>query len=82
MSEQEKPPACPNCGSTRVLPIVWGMPTRETEERARRGEVVIGGCMVWGPDGAEKDPAFECLDCEERFGEYEWRKGGPDAPRG
>lgn len=67
------PEACPQCSSERVLPIVWGMPTPEID--AMRGKVVIGGCMVHGPNGVEKDPAFECRDCGHRFGAYDWKGG-------
>jgi len=69
------PEACPQCGSTRVLPILWGMPSPEASEAAKRGKVVIGGCMVHGPNGVEKDPAFECRDCGHRFGEFDWNNG-------
>jgi hypothetical protein len=41
------------------------MPTAETEAAAARGEVVLGGCMMYGE---ERDPAFECRSCGGRFG--------------
>jgi len=62
--------ACPKCGSSRVVPIAYGEPTRETEARARRGEVVLGGCLIeLGPDG---DPEWACRDCRARFGKVDW----------
>lgn len=63
-------PKCPACGSSSVLPLIWGMPDREAFKRIDRGELVSGGCMVWGD---ERDPAFECRACGERFGNY-WGK--------
>src|ERR1035437_142055 len=36
-------PACPDCGSSSVVPIFYGLPAAETSERARRGGVVLGG---------------------------------------
>jgi hypothetical protein len=38
----------PKGGSLRLVPLVMGLPTRETVERAKRGEVVLGGCIVSG----------------------------------
>ncbi len=35
-------------GPPRLVPYVTGFPTRETSQRARRGEVVLGGCSVSG----------------------------------
>ena len=32
----------------RVVPILYGLPTAEAGEAARRGELVLGGCIV-GP---------------------------------
>ena len=60
-----KPPPCPACGSSKVVPIVFGEPTMETEEAAQRGEVVLGGCLVMG-DGSE--PKWACRGCGKAFG--------------
>jgi hypothetical protein len=38
----------PKSGRPRLVPLVMGLPTRETAERARRGEVILGGCVVSG----------------------------------
>jgi len=32
----------PKGGAPRLVPLVMGLPTRETAERARRGEVILG----------------------------------------
>lgn len=62
---------CPACGSTRTVGVVWGEPTAEQSELARRGEAVLGGCLVHG-DG--RDPARECRDCGQRFGSTDWKE--------
>jgi hypothetical protein len=38
----------PKRGRPRLIPLVMGLPTRETAERAKRGEVILGGCIVSG----------------------------------
>lgn len=48
---------CPVCGATPV-PIVYGYPGIEMIEAERRGEVVLGGCVVW--DG---QPTRRCPTC-------------------
>ena len=35
-------------GSVRVVPYVMGLPNRALRERAARGDVVLGGCVVHG----------------------------------
>ena len=35
-------------GSPRVTPYIWGLPTRATIEKRRRGEVVTHGCVLTG----------------------------------
>ena len=35
-------------GPPRITPYIWGMPSRVTMERVRRGEAVTGGCVVNG----------------------------------
>lgn len=37
---------CPDCGSPDWKPIAYGLPTEDTQEDARRGHVVLGGCML------------------------------------
>jgi hypothetical protein len=38
----------PRGGPPRLVPLVMGLPRRETVERAKRGEVILGGCIVTG----------------------------------
>ena len=51
-------PPCPACGATDALRIVYGYPGSELWEAERRGEIVLGGCLV----GAES-PEYECRSC-------------------
>src|SRR5215467_354685 len=38
----------PRRGLPRLIPLVMGLPRPETLERAKRGEVILGGCLVSG----------------------------------
>lgn len=52
---------CPACrGKLTMIPIVYGYPSAELLERARKGEVILGGCFIY-----EGRPAFgiACLQC-------------------
>lgn len=49
---------CRSCESPYVLKIVRGMPTREAEAAAARGEFALGGCLV-----GESDPTWTCRAC-------------------
>jgi hypothetical protein len=63
--EDEK--RCPRCGSAELVPIVYGLPSRETFEAAREGRVALGGCMIH-PDS----PDHTCDSCG-----HEWGRRGP-----
>ncbi len=39
-------PACPACGSTRVLPVLYGYPNALMRTAAAAGKVLLGGCAV------------------------------------
>ena len=54
---------CPMCGG-RLIPILYGMPTHDAVEAAKRGEIILGGCVV-APD----DPTHGCPECRGRFRE-------------
>jgi hypothetical protein len=54
----------PRCAASgAVVPIVYGLPIPATFEAARRGEVRLGGCVVF-PDL----PAWHCQRCAVSFG--------------
>ena len=51
---------CPSCGLERVVPVLIGLPTAEDGERARKGEVILHGCIVFGN---EPDRPVQCTEC-------------------
>ncbi len=55
-----KPKKCPECGSTRVANILFGMPafSKEIEEKIHEGKIVLGGCCI-----SDDDPKWKCIDC-------------------
>jgi hypothetical protein len=61
---------CPQCHSTRVVPIKYGDPTKELMEAARREEIIL---VPQGWSTAQGGPTLHCLHCS-----YEW--GGEPAP--
>ena len=55
-------PTCPQCGSEEYIPIVYGRPGTELQEKAERGEVILGGCIVT-PDRN----LFHCKECGTEY---------------
>lgn len=39
---------CIEAGPPKLVPLVMGLPRPEMVERAKRGEVILGGCLVTG----------------------------------
>jgi len=66
---RKRPSQCPQCHSTRVVPIQYGDPTKEAMEAARREEIILVPQGWSSGDG----PTLHCLHCS-----YEW--GGESAP--
>ncbi len=58
-------PACPNCQSTDVVAILYGLPAPAAFEMVERGERELGGCIL-SPDA----PMWACKACHERFGNH------------
>ena len=52
---------CPQCGAASIK-IVYGMPDQSLFERAERGEVALGGCMVF-----DDQPTRHCSSCGHEF---------------
>lgn len=48
---------CPACGGPTV-PLNYGYPDGELFEAAERGEVALGGCVIF-----DDQPERECLRC-------------------
>lgn len=57
------PKPCPECGSTKVLPITYGLPGSAMLEAAERGEIILGGCLV-----DDANPLWACASCVAQFG--------------
>jgi hypothetical protein len=55
---------CPSCQSADVVPIMYGLPGPEMAEASIKGEIVLGGCVIFG-----NDPAWFCRACEARWNE-------------
>jgi hypothetical protein len=66
---------CAKCGRTERKLVVFGYPSPELLERARRGELVLGGCEIPGPT-----PTWWCDACEPSLEEI--MEGSPAGTRG
>lgn len=53
--------SCPDCGG-RLIPILWGYPGPEMLEKANRGEVFLGGCVL-----PMNNPDYHCTGCGHEF---------------
>lgn len=73
----EKPTACPSCGGPRVAEILYGLPhfTPELERALDEGQIVLGGCCVFG-----EDPRWQCADCGHSWGRLEWGDPAEESP--
>ena len=49
---------CEVCGENSVVPVMYGLPTEEAFESARRGEIALGGCIV-----DFDNPTIACTSC-------------------
>jgi hypothetical protein len=56
--------SCPKCSSVDRMPIVYGHWGVDDFEASRRGEVMIGGCVM-----ELGMPRWHCRQCGERYGE-------------
>lgn len=54
-------PICPNCGQ-KLLEIVYGMPAGNIIDKAKNGEVFLGGCTY--DDDA---PQYHCNNCRRSY---------------
>ena len=50
---------CSNCGS-KVLPIVYGLPTEDDIRLAKQGKIILGGCAI-GPAN------YGCVSCQQTY---------------
>ena len=49
-------PKCKGGHTDNIVPIVYGLPTRETRKKSKRGKLYLGGCII-----TECDPHYYCL---------------------
>lgn len=52
---------CPDCGG-ELIPIVWGYPNPEMFQKAERGEIFLGGCVL-----PPNNPNYHCKNCDNEF---------------
>ncbi|MFE3845618.1 hypothetical protein ACFL1L_01995 [Thermoplasmatota archaeon] len=53
---------CPECNSTDVIRIVYGLPPASLAEQADRGEIILGGCEL-----DFSNPDWHCKKCGYDF---------------
>lgn len=62
-------PSCEKCGSDAgVVPILYGEPSPNAEAARARGELVLGGCMIF-----DSQPAWYCRACKHDLKADWWR---------
>ncbi len=62
VAEEDETAVCPECSSENAIPIIYGKPGQELVEKAERGEVKLGGCVV-----SRESPYWYCADCETEW---------------
>lgn len=62
MATTPRPRICPDCREKRVVPIAYGFPDSDVADEVRRGEVVLGGCLI-----EPENPRWLCRSCGHEF---------------
>jgi hypothetical protein len=62
---QIQSPACPKCGSSQVVPVLYGLPSEEAMEAGGRGEIAFGGCCL--PSDPSQMNRWACNGCHFRW---------------
>lgn len=57
---------CPKCKSNNVIPIMYGYPAPEAMEEAEKGNLKLGGCMIYDIDGGGMADHY-CEGCENEW---------------
>ena len=68
---------CPACKNLTGVEIIFGYPGGDLGMASRRGDVVLGGCLL-PLDG--NDPNRECTSCGQQWGGSLGRRGRPPWP--
>ncbi len=58
--KNRKKVVCPKCNSDKVAYILYGLPTPEAMEEAKKGKWYLGGCILG-------DHFYHCWNCQ-----HEW----------
>ena len=58
----KKPIKCPECNSTDIIQIVYGLPPVSLAEQAEKGRIILGGCSV-----DISNPDWHCKKCKHEF---------------
>ena len=53
---------CPSCNENTGVDIVYGEPSIELAEKAKLGEIALGGCVI-----EANQPVYRCMSCG-----FEW----------
>lgn len=54
-----KPKTCPQCGSTRIARILYGLPDHTAlQDDLEHKRIVLGGCLVY-----DDNPVWRCTEC-------------------
>lgn len=61
LSLARKPTKCLRCAG-KVVAILYGEPTLESFEKAKKNEIVLGGCCM-----SEENPHWQCVSCGQEF---------------
>ena len=54
-------PKCPNCNH-KMIKIVYGMPDSDIMEKAQKGELFLGGCVI-----DDFQPEYHCNNCKRSY---------------
>jgi hypothetical protein len=62
---KDRPKHRPKCGLNKVVSILYGLPMfdEELERKLDAGEIVLGGCCVFG-----NDPTWRSVSCGHQWG--------------
>jgi hypothetical protein len=63
-----KPYKCPQCGSTKVVKILYGEPSYEASLEERTGKIILGGCIITG-----HNPMWGCINCKAKIFQRKFR---------
>lgn len=63
----KRSPPCPECGSSDVVPYLYGLPNPEAFNLEKQGKVILGGCCI---DGNSFE--WHCRRCKHDWGRFDF----------